>query len=279
MAITPARARSGAEILTALRKAELTLVNARGQGGAPDKQMTAYVAWATTQASMLQQYVSRQDVDRLILTRSFYALLDNSTGSFPRGFPLLPGEIEARLAAFQIEIAELADATARWDEGPPLVVLDTNVYIHAPVAFTELDLSTHVDSSAWHLLILMVNVDELDGLKRARRAQSDRGESVPTRARVTLRLIEDEVNAVATVRALGSNGAQVEVVPDPPRHHRLSRNDDELVERAAVVQSIAGRVVHLVTTDTGMLLRGRAAGLQVHRLDSKSLQTNEAQPT
>jgi hypothetical protein len=120
----------------------------------------------------------------------------------------------------------------------------------------------------------MVNVDELDGLKRARRTQSDRGDSVPTRARVTLRLVEEHVTEVEVVRQLLQTSSLVEVVSDPSRHRRLPRNDDEIVDRAAHVQAVAGRPVNLITTDTGMLIRGRSNGLQVHRLDNKSLEVS-----
>lgn len=51
----------------------------------------------------------------------------------------------------------------------------------------------------------------------------------------------------------------VELLFDPPGHRRLPINDDELVDRALAVQSLAGRV----TFDTGQASRARAAGLQV----------------
>jgi hypothetical protein len=53
------------------------------------------------------------------------------------------------------------------------------------------------------------------------------------------------------------------MVLDPPKHNRLPINDDEIIDRALVVQAIAGRSVTLLTYDTGQSTRARAAGLTV----------------
>ncbi|GAA2705233.1 hypothetical protein ACFY2R_26535 [Micromonospora olivasterospora] len=58
----------------------------------------------------------------------------------------------------------------------------------------------------------------------------------------------------------------MDVVFDPPGHTRLSITDDEIVDRAAALQTLAGRRVRLLTYDTGMAMRGRNAGLTVHKL-------------
>jgi len=54
----------------------------------------------------------------------------------------------------------------------------------------------------------------------------------------------------------------MELVFDPPDHARQSNNDDEIVDRALAVQTLAGRPVTMVTYDKGMSLRARYAGLQ-----------------
>ena len=50
---------------------------------------------------------------------------------------------------------------------------------------------------------------------------------------------------------------------DPPGHVRLPINDDEIIDRAVAVQTLAGREVTLLTYDTGMSTRARNAGLKV----------------
>lgn len=122
-------------------------------------------------------------------------------------------------------------------------------------------------------MILMANIDELDRLKRSGNAKSDQGESVRTRARVTLRLIEELVTQPDKVVPLTGSDCVLEVVTDPRGHQRLPINDDEIVVRSATIQAVAGRPVHLLTTDTGMLMRARAAQLTVHRLSASSLET------
>lgn len=257
--------RTGLETLEALRYVRDALVNARGSGGAQDQQMMAYVSWATTQAQYLQSFVAHPDIERLILTRDFYSLLDNSTGSSPRGFPLLSGEITRRLAELESVMTTVAEQVKRWETANELVVLDTNVYVHAPESYDRLDLAPYVGADSWHLLIPLVVIDELDRLKRAN-GTGDSGDKVRNRARQALRLIDGVVTAGDAIHPQGAS--TVEVVMDPDRHVRVASADDEIIDRAITIQKVAGRVVHLVTSDTGMLFRARAAGLSAHRLET-----------
>jgi rRNA-processing protein FCF1 len=257
--------RTGQETVEAIRFVRNALVNARGRGGTQDQQMMAYVDWATTQAEYLQSYVSRRDIERLVLTRDFYSLFDNSTGSSPRGFPLLSGEIRSRLDDLDAVTDTLERQVKRWETANDLVVLDTNVYVHAPESYNMIDLAPYVGAESWHLLIPLVVIDELDRLKRSS-GTSDGGDKVRSRARQALRLIE---GGVATGDVIYPQDAStVEVVMDPDRHVRLPSADDEIIDRAITIQKVAGRVVHLVTSDTGMLFRARAAGLSAHRIET-----------
>jgi hypothetical protein len=59
----------------------------------------------------------------------------------------------------------------------------------------------------------------------------------------------------------------VEILFDPRGNVRLPINDDEIVDRAAVAQALAGRDVTLLTYDTSQASRGRRAGLRVMKFD------------
>jgi hypothetical protein len=74
--------------------------------------------------------------------------------------------------------------------------------------------------------------------------------------------------------ALGTGGlpagevtVTIEIVFDPPGHVRLRISDDEMISRIVAIEPLAGRPVTLVTYDTGQATRGRAAGMQVRKLD------------
>lgn len=58
----------------------------------------------------------------------------------------------------------------------------------------------------------------------------------------------------------------IELVCDPPGHVRLPINDDEIIDGALVIQSLAGREVTLLTYGTCQSTRARSAGLHVHLL-------------
>ncbi|USQ85746.1 PIN domain-containing protein [Streptomyces phaeoluteigriseus] len=121
------------------------------------------------------------------------------------------------------------------------------------------------------MLFPITVVDELDGLKEA-------GKSRPRwRAGHTLGLLDGTLNGSLSgiLRRAGLSQDEfcgqvsLEIVLDPPGHVRLPLADDEIVNRAVAIQSLAGRPVRLLTCDTSQHTRGKAAGLQVTKVPAK----------
>lgn len=121
------------------------------------------------------------------------------------------------------------------------------------------------------MLFPIVVVDELDRLK-------DSGSHHPRwRAGHTLGRLDEAITSGTTgelhPRAVGDPVAgqiTVEIVMDAPGHVRQPNADDEIIERAATVQSVASREVRLLTCGTGQTTRGRIAGLKVTKLPSRA---------
>lgn len=139
--------------------------------------------------------------------------------------------------------------------------------------------ATHQSADApWHemvgvglaeplmLAVPMLVVDELDNLK-------DRGSAKQQeRARSALKylygLLGEQPAVTATVAAGGTDtgAVRIRLMPDPYRHRRLPRHDDELVERARSLRRFVERQTHFVTYDAGAAFRAQLAGLTAHRL-------------
>ena len=122
------------------------------------------------------------------------------------------------------------------------------------------------------VLVPIVIVDELDRLKEIKDKQ------VKWRAGYTLAVL-DRVFAnsagPARLRAgdvlpgpdgLTRSEVTIELVFDPPGHTRLPINDDEIIDRALAIATLADRNVTLLTYDTGQSTRARSAGLPVVKL-------------
>lgn len=58
----------------------------------------------------------------------------------------------------------------------------------------------------------------------------------------------------------------IEAFFDPADHVRLPINDDEIIDRALAMQSLADREVTLLTYDTGQSMHARNAGLPTRKL-------------
>jgi hypothetical protein len=252
-----------------------------GSGSTAQVYALQYLDWAGQAARMLGYQISEKDMASLVLTRR-YEMLASSFGTI--GHPsaeaqrvvrdLVRLEVVERIKDLDEAIKTLEACKARWSSVGDLLVLDTNFYCVHPTELKETDLArlTAAVTPGWatHVLVPMLVVDELDRLKKDSQAR--------TRARTTLRMLNQVFARVSgdqpmgLLRAAGDTARPdqtiglgpitMELLFDPPGHMRLPDPDDEIVDRAVAVQSLAGRDVTMVTYDGGMSFRARYAGLK-----------------
>ncbi|WP_214103258.1 PIN domain-containing protein [Acrocarpospora catenulata] len=180
-------------------------------------------------------------------------------------------ELDERESDLRTAIDELEQQAAHWGDGDALIVTDTGVFLNGP-ELPDLDLAPDIDAAEGErirLIVPMIVIDELDKLKlhnnkdvrsRARRALRDISRLVVDIDRPNL-LRDAEPPSVTPARGLRRGRVRIEIMFDPRGHIRLPINDDEIVDRALTVQSLAGREVWLAAYDTNQCLRARGAGL------------------
>ncbi|WP_019064600.1 PIN domain-containing protein [Streptomyces prunicolor] len=280
MLITPRPGTDRQNLLDALRTVHTAAVNERGGGhSSAYRRLLRYLEWALRSAQQLRNQVSAEDLTALVLTKRHDTLLD--------GVGHLAGTEQQRVVNLLVdqelaERAEMLEATIdllrslmiRW-EGPEwFVVADSSFYIQNADKLKDADLHQVLGlPSGEHIRLLfpITVVDELDALKEA-------GKHRPRwRAGHTLGLLDGTLNGSLSgvLRRAGLSQGEVrgqvslEIVLDPPGHVRLPLPDDEIVDRAVAIQSLAGRPVRLLTCDTSQHTRGKAVGLHVTKVPAK----------
>jgi hypothetical protein len=175
-------------------------------------------------------------------------------------------EIDDRRTAISAVVAAVDAAAGRWAR-QRLVVPDTSVFYNAPARLDEWDIRAAVpgltDDDQLRLVVPMVVVDELDRLKENNAAH------VRWRAGQTLRVLHQTLGATTDGTMAAQPLITLEVLVDPPTHRRLPLEDDEVLERALLVQMIAKSQVAVMGSDYGQLWRAAALDLDVIRLDSR----------
>jgi hypothetical protein len=279
MKIRPLPGVAGSAVLEALRVTEMALQNVRGRGGNDLDRLAAYREWSNLEVTRLGRLLSSEDLTRLVATPRYWALqtLDASTHRSIGAF--VDVEVAERLWSLETTLTDLMSDLDRWRSRRGLVAMaDTNVFLHSEVYFDQVPwgelLSARMDGVL--LVIPMVVVDELDRAKRTARAAKvsrTNNEDVRTRARLTLRRLDSRFADVRWVAPIQpdkfpeAGPVAAELLLDEPGHVRLPDSDSELVDRASSLQDFLARPVHLLTFDTGMAFRARAAGLEVRKLE------------
>ncbi|MCX4233258.1 PIN domain-containing protein [Streptomyces ortus] len=281
MLITPRPGAHRDNILKALEQVRQDASNLRGSGSANYEGLLRYLEWVTVAARLLQDQVSGKDVERLVQTRRYYALLGacgtmagTSQQRLVNG--LVQQELDDRVGALDAAVEALQSHIRRWSGPGRLAVADSSFYCNSPKPLADTDLHVLMGlptDENIHLLFPIVVVDELDRLK-------EMGADHPRwRAGHTLGRLDEAITSGATGtlhdRKPGEGQSvvaqvTVEIVLDQPGHIRQSIADDEIIERAATIQAVAGREVRLLTCDTSQATRGRLAGLPVTKLPSKA---------
>jgi hypothetical protein len=270
---------SGDQLLDQLKAAKTNL----GNFGTSDtiQLFSNYLTWANNFAGNLVRFLGPEEVNRMVTTPAYWnlqgliPLVHNSMGPSPvlrnlSGF--LNMEIQERHRILDQTITDVTTELDRWKEvDGTLVFADTNVYLHQEKEFGELPWNSIVSAEEKHvhLIIPLLVVDELDRQKRVGNGKVAGSETVniKTRARLSVRFINELFPQTSKVAELHSKDSLLGLVTasllmEVRNHIRLSHADSEFVERARAVQDFTGRKVHVVSSDIGMALRARAAGLE-----------------
>lgn len=248
---------------------EATAMTASGADLVP-----AYLRWAADAFTRLRRCLSADDVDRLVRPPTYWAAVAGSASS-----TAMQQVILAELAAQQDELRQILRSVEGFrqrfigvPEAAMVLVPDTNVLLaHAETA-RDADWHGIVHQHVRHddtvrLLIPLVVIDELDKLKDSTK------EKTRTRARVMLKLIHSLVgdspeNRPTVQEATSvSGGVTLEVLMESPRHVRLPRNDDELVDVVARLRDMLGPRTVMTTFDTGADFRAAIRNVKHVRLD------------
>ncbi|MBL7502813.1 hypothetical protein I6A84_29630 [Frankia sp. CNm7] len=267
------------------------------------ERLTAYLDWAETASRQLRGLASADDIQRLVFGGRYRDLLTlalsetmtaqhererfrrstaeayNRPGvvsQHPVANALLSSELDEQSRLFEEARDALSAEVDHWGRVGALAVLDTSFYIEDDKKLEDVDFARllGLPGKDIHLIVPMAVVDELDGLKRHDKAR--------WRAVYTLGVLERVWRDVRTPRlgqlgdappahdnptsAPAAGAVTVGLFSDPRGHIRLPIMDDEIVDRAATVQALAGLPVTVVTYDTGMAARARQVGLKVLKL-------------
>jgi hypothetical protein len=281
MLITPHPGANRDNLLQALRSVHTSASNEHGRGyDTAYERLLGYLEWAMGAARLLRNQVRAEDLHTLILTKRHDTLL-NGVGALEGSQRerlvnlLVDQELAERTEALEWAIRLLQSLMGRWPGHERFVVADSSFYIQNEVMLADVDLHQVLgirEETIIRLLFPIVVVDELDGLKDAKgRARWRAAHTLGRLDEVLDGRTEGLLRAGTYDPQNGETRGKVivEIVLDPPGHVRLPIDDDEIIDRAVAIQSLAGREVRLLTCDTGQHTRGCNAGLRVTKVATK----------
>lgn len=278
MTVAPLPGVTGQQLLVSLNERLEAIVALAGMTATGADLQAQYLKWIAKTAEILRPKVSQADLEWLIAPQSTWRLAAIAPDNWNRDVLLGVSkfEVETRAALFTAATNELQAQVTRWTSTPGrLIVPDSSLFINYPDKLEDMVLADDLKERDVPLRIVLpiVVVDELDGLKRSGNRH------VRWRAGYTLSVLDRLLTngeGPARLREADFSGIDsgliprgevlIEVLLDPPNHLRLPINDDEIIDRAAAVQTLAGRPVTVITYDTGQSMRARAADLVALKL-------------
>lgn len=269
--VTPFPGITRAELIKTLNHVHTELGNVRGKTTQASEYPMFYLTWVSESVRMLRFQVSSTEIDRLLLTRRYWAI--QSAQGFESA-KLAETEIDDRAAALGHTIEWLIEADQKWKHTPGLlIVADSGFFCNHEKKLRDIRFADMLDirEVPVRLMLPMVVLDELDGLKQ------HNNDHVRWRAGHTLGVLDEVLNreGIGMLRdedytPLNTGGiprgrVSVEVYFEPPGHRRLPINDDEIIDRALAIQAEAERDVTFWTFDTSQSTRAKFRGLAVQK--------------
>lgn len=280
MLITPRPGADRKNIRQVLSTVHTTVLNLQQPYSNAAARLLRYLEWATDSARVLRSQISDRDLDQLVFTPRYQALLTSSgtlAGAHQQRLVngLVDLEVTERIEAFEAAMKALDAQVGRWTGLERFVVADSSFYIQNEDKLADVNLHEVLGirvEDPIRLLFPIAVVDELDELKEAKGRARWRASHTLGRLDEVLDGRREGVLHAGTYEP--QNGETlgkvvVEIVLDPPGHVRLSNVDDEIIDRAVAIQGLAGRQVRLLTCDTSQHTRGCNADLPVTKVKIK----------
>lgn len=272
---------SPVNVLAALKDLRLQLSNIQGGATSPAEWRRQYISWTNNALDSLRPCLREADVDRLVTSRHYWALLGMDVlGAEPKADrhvqSIIRTEVKDRLAELDSVIKTLQGDLDAWRtlQMPIVAVLDTNIL---------LEHHDHLDAYQWNeeldvrpnrdvvLVVPIAVVDELDRQKLSNQKASDGKTPLRTRARAALKTLDNLLLSNETVKlvegkvAASRSAVFIRLLYDDLGHSGLADTDSEIIDRALTLQPFADDLV-LVTYDSAMAFRARHAGLRATKL-------------
>lgn len=257
-----------------LQAAADAFTNIRGAGHTGEAMYEAYLRTASEQHRMLVSVLSQADLDRLLTTPRYWMLHSiDPTGKARTLAWLLDVELAERIRLLTAAAQDIRDELHRYSDADAIIVPDTNVLLHHQDAIDQIPWPTLAPEGARQVQVVipMLVIDELDSAKR-RSGNSDEGKvPVRTRARQTLRTLEEWFADGRShyVITSGEHVVRFAVAVDDPDRPRLADPDFEIIDVARAIGDLSGKPTVIATSDTAMRLRARAAGVNAERIEPR----------
>lgn len=226
-----------------------------------------YFSFCIEAATQLHGIVRHPEIARLVLTERHWQLRPFRENA-PDLYQLLSLELTECRDRLNAARDSVSAELRRWPRADYVIVPDTNVLIHVT--------GGALSSVEWHsmlglpanedlvVVILMAVIDELDRHKRGK-------DAVRRPARQALKEIDALVPARSGAVSISTSpfgSVTLLVLTDDPDHSPLPTADAEIIDQALGIIARVTSKVRLVTGDTGMALRARAAGVDCAKVST-----------
>jgi hypothetical protein len=133
MLVTPLPGTNRQDLRQTIHELHTAAINIRGGSARPGDvgHIDAYFRWTDWAIGLLTGQIAERDIQRLILTRRYWALLESPSIGTPQYYAVLDREIDQRISQFDETYRELDAQIGRWSDLDTYVVPDTSFFVKA----------------------------------------------------------------------------------------------------------------------------------------------------
>lgn len=268
-----ASGRGGQAVLQVLQRLSNDVKNLRSAGPGYQDVLSRYMQWVSSAETQLRSVFDENAAVDALHTRRYWFLLGLDPAAAP--WRILNDELEHQGSTLDRYVQQLNHEIEafRLEEEERAVVIDTNFFLHYQ-RIDQINWPKHLKAKGGHRIVIpAVVIKELDEKKY------HPNESLSRRAAGTIRFLYDlrgDAHPEEPVRLNGRSAAKVQILLDPAEHHRSATADDEILNRAEHLASVAGGRVTVGSADYGVHLAAAVRGLDAWRPDDSLLRRSRS---